>query len=61
MVLRKHPQMIASSTLKADGTIIAAYMLLTTKGIRIVMISEAIANMVIIFDSRSCLENPNIV
>lgn len=53
--------MIERSTLKADGTIIAAYMLLTTKGIRIVMISEAIANMVIIFDSRSCLENPNIV
>ena len=42
--------MIVSTKLKADGTIIAAYISLTTKGIRIVMIIEIIANIVIIFD-----------
>ena len=42
--------MTVKTKLKADGTITAAYILLITKGIRIVRIREIIANMVIIFD-----------
>ena len=50
LIFRKHPHITVNTKLKADGTITAAYILLITKGIRIVRMREIIANMVIIFD-----------